>query len=369
MRRARKLIAVTVLAVLLATSDRIHAFDLKTPIWPSEAPSKKSSVPGCHADELAVPQVSSESMSAVAATPELRVLYFVPADLPANPAQEARIVQTSHDVDRWYWDHTENRKTIVWGQTVERVIGLQTLAFYSVDFWARVLTELTQRGYSIWGPQKVFVIWVKGAGQYAGGAQGSQWSGIAMLGGEIFIQDGCVPTHPSNWPCTPGGAMAHELGHALGMPHPDTAGGWGGVNLNDNSLMGAHWNFPERDSRSYTPTSPWGLLNYERDHLLYNPLVSATTSPYPPLAGDPTQKPALPSPALAQSANPIGSAQTQLNWNADGAFNFYAYWSESPDFQTYSSVGGSPTPGTTLTHTDGGQPRIYFKVFEIPLSN
>jgi hypothetical protein len=343
-----------------------HTSSLIFPAMSSGPFHGASTIPGCYAEGLAVP-ATPELKPAPPIQPELRVLYFVPGDLIPDAAQAGRILQASKDVHRWYADHTDFGRTLVWAGSVEQVIGFNTVAYYSVDFWGRVLGELSSRSYPIFAAQKVFAIWVKGAGQWAGGAQVANFGGAALLGGEIFIEDGCVPTHPSLWPCTPAGAMAHEVGHGLGLPHPDSAGTWFGVDLNSHSLMGSHWNFPERYSRNWTPDSPWGFLNYERDVERYNPLVSVVGSPYPVLPGDPMQKPDLPNPSLNLMAALLSSTQTQLSWNLDGASQYYAYWSTSPDFSNYTPVSGSPTSGTSLNHTDAGMSVIYFKAFEIPL--
>ena len=345
----------------------LHSLVLAAVVVTFPAAAQMPSLAECQSDTLPVPAKTPDGSSALAAVSEARVIYFVPADLVADPTQEARILQVSKDVQRWYWDHTDNDRTFPWiTQTVERVIGTQSSAFYNLDPWPRVLSELSQKGFPVWSAQKLFMVWVEG-GRYSGGGPGPQWSGVAMVDADRFVEMGCVPTHASNWPCTPGGTMAHELGHALGLPHPDTAGGWGGVDLNGRSVMGSHWNFPERSPRNYTVPSPWGLLNYERDHLRYNPAVSAATSPFPPIPGDRMELPALPSPALRLDVSKITAFDIELRWNANGAFDYEAYASSTPSFQSYTPVPGSPTTLTTLVSTSTGAPIVFFKVFEIPL--
>jgi hypothetical protein len=325
------------------------------------SPVHAATVPGCVAESLEVPAgLPLAGIAAVAAAPEVRVLYFVPSDLSPDPSQQDRILQASNDAHRWYADHTDIGQTFLWAGAVEVVLGQRQASYYQADLWGTVLGELGARGYPIWSPGSVFAIWVKGGGLFAGGTTWFGWTGNAMVGVEAFIQDGCMPTHPSNWPCTPGGAMAHELGHAFGMPHPDTAGTWFGDYINDNSLMGSHWNFPERDPRNYVPDSPWGLLNYERDHLRYNPVLDQQTSLYPAIPNDPKQRPALPNPPLRMDAFMLGSTTTQITWNDDGAFRYYSYWSTVPDFATYAPIGGSPTTALSLVHIDSGQPILYF---------
>ena len=297
------------------------------------------------------------------------MIYFLPIDRPWSQTKEDLIVQASRDVQTWYAHHTDDGRTFAWGGNVERVFGSQASSYYNGDVWARVLSELTSRGYPVWQPQTVFQVWVDGAGRWAGGGTWHDWAGVSMLGAESFLQLGCVPTHPSNWPCTPAGAMAHEIGHAFGMPHPDTAGDWPAGGLNDRSVMGSQWNFPVREPRNWTPTSPWGLLNYERDHLRYNPVLSQNGVPYGPLPGDRMEKPPLPDPALVLSAERSQTYETRLSWSDNGAFEYHAYWSTSPSFSIYAAVAGSPSLGPSLSHSDDGQPLLFFKLFEIPLSD
>lgn len=322
----------------------------------------------CIADRLTAPKVTPVfDPGALQGGPEVRVLYFVPSDAAHDSVQYDRIVQASKDVHRWYADHTDNGRSYIWNGDVEWVNGQNTIAYYQVDNWGRVLSELSTRGYPIWGAGKVFAVWIKNGNQ-AGGASGSGWAGSAVIPADEFIAEGCVPSHPSNWPCVPPATMAHELGHALGLPHPDAAGGWNGDYLNDNSLMGSHWNFPVRDPRNYTADSPWGLLNYERDHLRYNPVLGVQGSPYPPIPNDPAQKPALPNPPLTLDVQPLGPASSGLHWNGNGANSYNAYWSQTPAFASYTQVEGSPTSGVSLSHTDSGQPILFFRVCEIALS-
>jgi hypothetical protein len=336
---------------------------------PSAAGQKLRVEDTCRYGQLSVPTAAPRATSSTLAAPGVRVLYFLPIDRPWTQSKEDLIVQASRDVQTWYAHHTDDGRTFVWGGNVERVSGSQASSYYNADLWGRVLSELSSRGYPIWQAQTVFQVWVDGAGRWAGGSTFHDWAGVSMLGAEGFIQVGCVPTHPSNWPCTPAGAMAHEIGHAFGMPHPDTAGAWPAGNLNDYTVMGSQWNFPVRESRNWTPRSPWGLLNYERDHLRYHTVLSQKGVPYPPLPDDPMEKPALPDPALVLSVERSSPRDTRLTWSANGAFEYHAYWSTSPTFSTYAAVSGSPTIGTSLAHSDAGQPSLFFQLFEIPLSD
>jgi hypothetical protein len=82
-----------------------------------------------------------------------------------------------------------------------------------------------------------------------------------MSGGECPDPDG---EGVEAWPCTPLGAFAHELGHPLGLGHPDPDQ-YGG-----HSIMLSHWNYPNHAPPS---ESPWGFLRTERIALAENPFM------------------------------------------------------------------------------------------------
>jgi len=134
------------------------------------------------------------------------------------------------------------------------------------------------RGCPIWTPGYAVALWAQGAGFWAGSAQACGVDcGTSLLGVELFPEFNdstyshaeCPPgVGPAAWPCTPEGAYAHELGHILGLVHPD------GVPATQpvagHSIMLTHWNFPD-----YAPPAeaPWGFLTVERQQLSSNPFM------------------------------------------------------------------------------------------------
>jgi hypothetical protein len=118
--------------------------------------------------------------------------------------------------------------------------------------WGTVLDEVQSRGYTP-GSQEdphTIVIFCKGAGGFAGGAQwfGSTGGGICMLG------DWCLDSladrvPPEWWDWWSGrerqiGAAGHEMGHTWGLSHPDIPNPVSGEQDYEYTIMGSWWNWP-----------------------------------------------------------------------------------------------------------------------------
>ena len=95
------------------------------------------------------------------------------------------------------------------------------------------MTEMYHNGELIWAIDTVTTVWARGAGWWAGAAQGCEGDcGLALLGVSLFPEFNDPTFTPgdcpggvgvTSWPCTPEGAYAHELGcghaHAGQAPH------------------------------------------------------------------------------------------------------------------------------------------------------
>ncbi len=132
------------------------------------------------------------------------------------------------------------------------------------DTWGKVLSEVSLRGFSPGDetdPHMV-VIFCKGAGGFAGGAQwfGSAGGGMCMLGD--FALDSFSERVPPEWVTwwtgvdRQTGATAHEMGHTLGLPHPDIANPDSGQEDWEYTVMGAWWNWPDFATNPADPLWP-----------------------------------------------------------------------------------------------------------------
>ena len=147
-----------------------------------------------------------------------------------------------------------------------------------------VVSELHGRGYPTPPAQNESgystLIFVKGAGGYAGGREFDNADGGWAILGDWAIDSlqGQVVEGEYWWSGRnlQIGAAAHELGHTFGLPHPDA---WGGPF--EGLLMGYWWEYPNV-----------GFADWENDQLNRNKLAFfAQCKPPKPLASAPVVKP------------------------------------------------------------------------------
>lgn len=141
------------------------------------------------------------------------------------------------------------------------------------DTWGTVLSEVSAEGFdpgTSFQPRMI-VIFCKGAGGFAGGAQSFSQTGggMCMLGD--FALDSLADRVPEEWVTwwtgveKQTGAIAHEMGHTLGLPHPDIVNPVSGREDWEYSVMGAWWNWPDYPVNPADPNWPltgfhaWGL--------------------------------------------------------------------------------------------------------------
>ena len=206
---------------------------------------------------------------------KVAVYYVVPKDAAYSQAEYDAIRKASREIQAWFQINTGGvTYTFAYPDTVIFYQGLQNTSYYQQDWWGRLLSEMQQQGVPIWQTGTVASLWIK-TGQPGGIGLGAQWCnsycGVAMAGVENFPefnQSGICPNNPGGfmWPCVPHATMAHELGHAFGLPHPVDAEETHEVAY--HSIMQTHWNYPNIAPPN---ESPWGLLTVERTKLWANP--------------------------------------------------------------------------------------------------
>ena len=213
----------------------------------------------------------------------LAIYYVLPADIPYNPALYNRLRDSAEEMRSWYQLASGG---LTWEYAYPEVVrvyhGLNERQYYldNGNWWGSLLTEMGSAGYPVWESGIVTLLWAQGAGWWAGAAWGCESQcGMALLGAELFPEfnnpawsGGECPDPDGHgveaWPCTPVGAMAHELGHTVGLIHP----------LDDpltapyawHSLMQSHWNYPDE---APAEARPWGFLRTERKSLRLSPFM------------------------------------------------------------------------------------------------
>jgi hypothetical protein len=114
--------------------------------------------------------------------------------------------------------------------------------------------------------RQVSLVFSQGGGGYAGGNLFGDSSGFAIVGDWTLepisgVRDPqAIHCGFATWQCQPGapkGAAAHELGHALGIHHPDNYPGM--------SLMGWHGDYPDT-----------GFHSWEKRNLRHSPATTGT---------------------------------------------------------------------------------------------
>jgi hypothetical protein len=204
-------------------------------------------------------------------------ILFSPTDWDVNSAEVQREAAALRgalgDIQRFYARELGGRSFLL--NDLQLVQGSGAKESYDI-FWnggniytngidlgpsmeALVVQELYSRGFPTPPGQNedgyTVLIFVKGAGGYAGGRElGSADAGWALLGDwAIDSIEGAVAEGDYWWSGArlQTGAAAHELGHAFGLPHPDSYGG-----NNETSVMGEWWRYPNV-----------GLNNWEIDAL------------------------------------------------------------------------------------------------------
>ncbi|MCP4251313.1 MAG: hypothetical protein GY778_30120 [bacterium] len=133
-----------------------------------------------------------------------------------------------------------------------------------VSTWGSVLNEVSSRGYppGSAGSPRMTVIFCKGAGGFAGGAQwfSSVGGGMCMLG-DWCIDSLAERVPPEDWSWWTGrdkqtAATGHEMGHTIGLPHPDAPNPQTGVEDWAYTLMGWWWDWPNYPANPADPSWP-----------------------------------------------------------------------------------------------------------------
>lgn len=164
----------------------------------------------------------------------VRVVYFYPSDYIPDQRYTDRIDPFMRDVEDWYLSQLgKTYRTL----PVEIIRGTQPTSYYNQgDFqdWARIYAEV---GVDCGGNVNTF-FWLARVLQHANGRSCGPWYGGTTYNGDVTISEtsldaeivatqtgSCPNGFPlGGWRCSPNasrGGIAHELGHAFTLPHPE----------------------------------------------------------------------------------------------------------------------------------------------------
>jgi hypothetical protein len=211
----------------------------------------------------------------------IAVFYVIPSDIDFEEEVLYRLIEATKDVQAWYQCATGG---VTWELAFPEVVrvyfGEKTRQEYvEGGYYGPILAEMQSKGLPIFAPGFVTALWSRGAGHFAGSNPGCDGEcGVLMVGVEVFPEfnnpdwsgRACPPgVGVAAHPCTPLGAFAHELGHALAsLVHPSTVPET--QDVASHSIMETHWNYP-----TFAPESerPWGFLTVERQALRASPFL------------------------------------------------------------------------------------------------
>jgi hypothetical protein len=202
------------------------------------------------------------------------IVYMVPSDQPIDWAQRDFWHCASRYVQGWY--RQQLGVTFAWSfreisipqTTAELGCNSDSQSAACID---AALAATKAAGFPVYTDNTLYVAILQGdTGTYVGGRIDSvQGGGWALIGADLardLVARNCSPgkcqtrwqgiNHPGDFVT---GGLAHEIGHAFGLPHPVPT-----EPDQEKSVMAEHWRFPVNQ-----------FLAREINTLLSNPLFTA----------------------------------------------------------------------------------------------
>lgn len=279
---------------------------------------------------LLVALFSLSTLSEVRSQHRVEYYYLYTTEFSPDQDEMEAISAALFDVQAWYQVATGGLTFIISNPNAPIVMALQhNSAYYSSNFVGIIYEEIYNNG----GPldeegEVIKLFFVKGGGGMAAGANACNFTGgTAWIGMDIFpeFNTGDYFDCPGGvggdaWPCTPLGAIAHELGHTFSLPHPDT---YNPLDIALHSVMQSHWFYPYYYATE--DEAPWSILSVERETVQGCPFLTITDilipQPYDELPV--CNLPANGSTPTAEFSYSTNGTEVTFENESNGAFLYY----------------------------------------------
>jgi regulation of enolase protein 1 (concanavalin A-like superfamily) len=199
-------------------------------------------------------------------------ILFVPNDLTPTPLALQFIDKQMQMIQRWYGEQLRDRTFDL--EPARIVTGTQPLSYYYGDcyppnpscgwpsnLWGRIFADLSSLGYP-WQNNRIHGVFLQNDGMGAPALGGGNQFLVGIDTDNVTLIEDCL--YPGCASSVNKGGVAHELGHAFGLPHPadDPEGSPG------KSVMGyGFYGFPRA---TFVNT----VVNPEKDFLYASPFIS-----------------------------------------------------------------------------------------------